>query len=156
MLACFQISKKLDQIHNFYLGYFTENLQKTDKYVILIMNQQTRMTDWLVQSPCQWRVVKYIGIKLWVKCGIDIGLMDSRVLALVFASRVHTSASALALKGSGLGLGLDLESSGLGGPGLGLVLVLWMLTLTTTLLHRSIGLSWVGSASRWAGLYWVT
>jgi len=25
--------------------YFVENLQKTDEYIILIMNQQTRMTN---------------------------------------------------------------------------------------------------------------
>jgi len=47
--------------------YFTENLQKSDEYIMLIMNQQTRMTKWLVQSSCQWRVVcwHYIVSHIW-------------------------------------------------------------------------------------------
>jgi len=36
--------------------------------------------------------VWYIGIKLWVICGLEIGLLNSRVLALVLVSRVQASA----------------------------------------------------------------
>jgi len=135
MEAWYQISK-LNQIHNFI--FFTENLQKTDKYIILIFNQQTRMTNWLMQSSCQ---MVYIGIKLWVLYLALKLALDSRVLALVLVSRVQTSASAsasasaLALKGPGLGLGLGL---GLEGPGLGLVLGVWILALTTTLAKCSL------------------
>jgi len=41
------------------LIYFTENLQKTDEYIVLMMNQQTRMTNYVRDIKLWYTLLTY-------------------------------------------------------------------------------------------------